>query len=260
MKIKNLFRAGAMAVAVAALGMSVGGCGNGAAKAESLQAAASLADSVAGEGWEVKADGNNLVATCTLTDSLLNPEAIGDALFDIYAAQQLKTYSAADINAVANALHENEGKLDITLVSPALGSSRAIELTAKRLVTLQKSKNSQLNASAAREQVVKLAETMVPAPAAHKDAVRVEAAVVKSFLEYNIIFADAKAYAGNDQSLLTVRYFEPLKAQYRAMGDMAPSVVEMLQGMGIDGVRIQYSAENSDKTIKQAFPWREISK
>ena len=148
MKIKNLFRAGAMAVAVAALGMSVGGCGNG----------------------------------------------------------------------------------------------------------------GQLNASAAREQVVKLAETMVPAPAAHKDAVRVEAAVVKSFLEYNIIFADAKAYAGNDQSLLTVRYFEPLKAQYRAMGDMAPSVVEMLQGMGIDGVRIQYSAENSDKTIKQAFPWREISK
>lgn len=260
MTFKNIMRAGAVAVAAIAVGAGIAGCDKSASRAEALEAAALLADSVAGEGWNVAVDAEDLACTYTLADSLIDPVAIGDALFDVYAAQQLKNYLAADINALCNALTENKGGFEITIVNPAKGTERQVEITPRRLVTLQKSKNSQLNASAAREQAVALAKTMVPAPGAHKDAVRVEASVVKSFLEYNIVFADAKAYAGNDQSLLTVRYFEPLKAEYRALGDLGEPVVQMLQGMGIDGVRILYSAENSDKTIKQAFPWREICK
>lgn len=257
---KNFFRVGAVAVIAMALGSEMVGCNKDAQKAEALQAAAALADSVAGQGWDVKVDDKNIAAIYTLADSILNPEAIGDALFDVYAAGQLKAYSASDINTVSNALHENDGSLAISVISPAKGTRRVVYLTAKHLVMLQKSKNSQLNASAAREQVVKMAEMMVPAPDAHKDAVQVEASVVKSFLEYNIVFSDVKAFSGKDQSLLTLRYLEPLKAEYRALGELGAPIVEMLETMGIDGVRIQYSAENSDKTIKQAFPWREICK
>ncbi len=260
MKIRNILRLGAVAAIIAAAGAGISGCDKSAQRAEALQSAAELADSLAGEGWAIAVEAEGIAATYTLTDSLIDPAKIGDALFDVYAAQQLKSYPAAHINTVCDALRDNGGMLEIKIVSPAKNTEREIGLTARRIITLQKSKNSQLNASAAREQTVKMAETMIPAPGAHKAAVRTEASVVKSFLEYNIIFADDKEYAGKDQSLLTVRYFEPLKAQYRALGDLGPALLQMLEGMGIDGVRIVYSAENSDKTIKQAFPWREITK
>ena len=119
---------------------------------------------------------------------------------------------------------------------------------------------SELNPSAVREQVVKLAELMVPGGKANDGCARVETSVDKGFLEYNIVWPEAKAFEGNDQGLLTARYMKALRDDFAALGEDGDAYVEFMKKLGIDGVRIAYTAEDSDASIRQAFPWREIMK
>ena len=233
-------------------------CG-GANSKENLSNAAALADSIAraDAGGSVVVASPGLQMSFEIADPEIPVSDIGRELFEVFAARQLKTISAADITTVCNALRADKAELDVVLNSPS-GESAVFNFTPQRIITLQRAKNSELNIPAARTQLIVVAEKMVPNPGAHAGAVRVETSVVKGFLEYNIIFPDASTFERAAQGLLTKNYFNPLKQQYADMGGLAEPVVEMLTSMGIDGVRIVYSAENSDKNLKQAFPWREI--
>jgi len=236
---------------------------SGGDKTQALARAAALADSiVSGNGnanVEVNEAGTGLDATFRIADSLLNLQPIGQELFEIYAAQQLKYASADDINAVCQALRETEGDVTVELVASGQ-EARAFTLTPRRIISLQKARLSQLDPAKAKEQVVKVAEGMCPNPKAHAGALRTDVSVVKSFLEYNIVWPSEKDIAGKEQGNLTYLYCNAIKEQFIQMGDLKQPIIDLLTSLGIDGVRIVYSAEGSDKTVKQAFPWREIQK
>lgn len=251
------FLCATMLVAAAA-GLS--GCGS-KNSGEALVSAAELADSIAraDANGSVVAAAPDLEASFTVSDPEIALSAVGQDLFDVFAAQQLKKVPAKDINAVCEALRESKGQLEVIINSPD-GESITFSLTPHRIGALQRAKNSDLNFSAARTQAIAVAERMVPAPEAHAGALRVETGVSKSFLEYNIVWAKASSFDKYPQGVLTQNYFNALKKQYQDMGGLAEPVIDMLSSMGIDGVRIVYSAENSDKELKQAFPWREIRK
>lgn len=244
---------------IAAAMLAFASCNNGNS-ADSLMRAATLADSLA----RAEADGSvsvsapDLQASFTVDDSQIALSSVGQELFDVFASQQLKKIPASDISAVCDALRTAKGSF-VTILNSANGEeSVSFTLTPQQIVKLQRAKNSELNLGEARNQVVAVAERMVPAPEAHAGALRVETSIAKSFIEYNIVWPKASAYSKFPQGVLTQNYFNPLKEQYKAMGRLAEPVISMLQSMGIDGVRIVYSAEDSDRQLKQAFPWREI--
>lgn len=225
-----------------------------------LAEAAALTDSIA----RAEADGNaqacppDIQLSFNVADTNIYLGAVGEDLFDVFAAQQLKRISPRDISAVCNALRESGGQLNVVINSPS-GESVDFNLTPQKIIKLQRAKNSEFNLAGARSQVVAVAEKMIPAPEAHAGAVRVDVSVSKSFLEYNIVWAKSSSYDRYTQGLLTKNYFNPLKRMYQELGTLAEPAVELLKSLGIDGVRIVYSAENSDKQLRQAFPWREIS-
>lgn len=231
----------------------------GGNSSDTLAAAARLADSIAAAdaNGTVAAAAPDLQASFTIDDPQIAISSVGQELFDVFASQQLKKIPTPDIAAVCTALRESKGSFITILNSPA-GESVTFSLTPQQIIKLQRAKNSELNLGAARNQVVAVAEHMIPAPDAHSGALRVDVAVSKSFLEYNIVWPKASAFARDSQGVLTQRYFNPLKEQYQAMGPLAEPVISMLQTLGIDGVRIVYTAPDSDRRLQQAFPWREI--
>lgn len=233
-------------------------CGKSGAE-NALTTAGELADSIASAEADGTATVNapDLQLSFTVEDAELPLDCIGQNVFDLFASQQLKRLSPQDITTVCNALRDSKGNLIVILNSPA-GESATFTLTPKQILYLQRAKNSELNLGAARNEVVAIAQRMVPAPEAHSGALRVETSVSKSFLEYNVIWPKASAYDKYPQGLLTKNYFNALKKQYQALGRLAEPIVNELNTLGIDGVRIVYSAEDSDKELKQAFPWREI--
>lgn len=250
--MKNYFIIALLALLVAT------GCGSHNVE-DSLRSAAEVADSVAkaDAGGSVVVDVPNLQISFTVTDSEISLASVGQDLFEVFAAQQLKKVSPKVVAKVVEALRESKGELDV-IINSDNGESAAFTLTPHRIVALQRAKNSELNFSSARTQVIAVAERMVPAPQEHIGAMKVHVSVSKSFLEYNIVWPNVTSYERQPQGILTKRYFNALKEQYQTMGGLAEPVIDMLTSMGIDGVRIVYSAENSDKELKQAFPWREI--
>lgn len=226
---------------------------------DALAHAGNLADSIASAdaGGSVVVAAPDLDASFTIDDAELSLSSVGQDLFNVFAAQQLKKLSAKDITTVCDALRDSKGELHVILNSSD-GESATFAFTPQQVIKLQRAKNSELNLGAARLQAVAVAEKMVPNPSAHSGAVRVDVSVAKSFLEYNIVWPKASAYDKYPQGVLTANYFNALKKQYQNMGGLAEPVIDMLTSMGIDGVRIVYSAVDSDKQLKQAFPWREI--
>lgn len=241
-----------------AMTILMGSCG-GASKGDMLERAAAKADSIAKAegGGSAVLDSPDICVDFTVNDTLIPLQMITQDLFDVFASQQLKKIPQKDVSAVTDALRENNGELKVTLNSPK-GESVTFEFAPRRVTTLQKARNSELNVSGARTAVIDIARQMIPAPEAHKGASDIVTSVTKSFLEYDIIWPKASDFARYPQGILTKNYFTPLKMQYQAMGSLAEPVIEMLESMGIDGIRIVYSAADSDKQLKQAFPWREI--
>lgn len=237
------------------------GCGGGA---DRLASAAQTADSVVSvnrnANVEVNAEGTGLDVTFRMNNPLVHVDAIGPQLFDAYASQVLKTYPAKVVTEVCRAMQEAKGELRVEIENTGLQESKVFTLSGRRVLDLHRAGLSALDPGAVREQLVKVAELMVPGGKANDGCVRVETSVSKGFLEYNIVWPDAKAFDGKDQGLLTARYMAALRADFKSLGEQGPEFVDFLGKVGIDGVRMVYTAEGSDVSIRQAFPWREIMK
>lgn len=262
MKIR-FSRLSVLALASALSLTALTGCGSDGGNASALAKAAAGADSIVSSmsdaNVEVNAAGTGLDATFRMSDSLIDPAYLGQDLFDVYAAQQLKDYPSAAVNAVSKAVQASKGDITVELLWPG-GRNARFTLTPRRFVDLQRAKNSQLNMPAAKTQLTDLARHIIPAPEASKGCDSIETSINKSFLEYTFVWPSASAYANDGQGMLTGRYFNALKRMYTSLGAPGPDIVRMLQGMGVDGIRIVYAAKDSDKTLQQAFPWREIQK
>lgn len=236
---------------------------SGSDKSQALVSAAALADSIVSADGnanvEVSENGVGMDASFRISDPQIQVQAIGQELFDAYASQQLKLVSPDDINTISHALRGTKGDITVQLLSRDQ-KPQVFTLSPQRFVELQKARLSQLDPGKAKEQAVKVAEGMCPNPKAHEGAVRVDVALVKGFIEYNIVWPSQKDLSNKEQSMLTLLYFNDLKKSLKELGELEQPVIDLLTNLGIDGVRVQYSAEDGDKVIKQAFPWRELQK
>ena len=256
MKIRSLFNI----LTGAALALTTAACG-GAGKAEMLQETAAKADSVVNANWggnvTVNAAGTGLDVTFHVTDTILDMDAVGQELFDVFASQQLKTVAPEYINLVKNTLNETKGDLTIQFVTPQ-EKTKAYTLTPRRFVDLQRAKLTDLNASAAKSQVLAAAKSFCPNPKAHADAKLVDVTNDHTFIQYNIEWPDAKKFSQFDQGFITFNYLNALKKEYQELGSLGYPIVEMLESLGYAGVSVEYTAEGSDKSLRQGFAWRNI--
>jgi len=201
----------------------------------------------------------NVNVDIALADSLIKVDLLGDALMDYFVADQLKAMDRERVAAVINALRKLDTPV-VATVRDTYGASKTFIFSADKLSRLVKAKGTSLDVPAVREQVTAMAGGAVPAPWAHRGA-QVSTAISKGFLTFTMTFPSRAALNGLEQGNLTGRYLDPLRRQYARLGDLEYPVVEMLKGLGIDGVRIVYTAaDDSDRELKQAFPWREIFK
>lgn len=251
-KTAKLFSAIAATVALAS-------CSGGSGV--SMERVAAVTDSIVTVSGNASAkldsDGKDVDATFTVRD-VIDVDDIDQALFDVLASQYLKALSANDINLVADGLRDAKGKLKVTLADEN-GDSKSFELDGRRIIELQRAKLSGLDRTAALDQIKELAEDLCPNPEAHTAAEDVEVSVNQGFLVYTVIWRNDKAYANDNQSLLTKNYYNALKIQYQRFGDYGPWIVDIMKMFGIDGVRMVYASKTSDKTIKQAFTWNNIA-
>ena len=201
----------------------------------------------------------NVDVDIALSDSLIKVDLLGDALMDYFVADQLKAMDADRVYAVINSLRKLDTPV-VATVRDTYGATKTYIFSTDKISRLVKAKGSSLDVPAVREQVAAMAGGAVPSPEAHRGA-QVSAAISKGFLTYTMTFPSKAALSGLEQGHLTGRYLDALRRQYARLGDLEYPVVEMLKGLGIDGVRIVYTAaDDDDREIKQAFPWREIFK
>ena len=201
----------------------------------------------------------NIDVDIALTDSLVKVDLLGDALMDYFVADQLKAMDSGRVYAVINSLRKLETPV-VATIRDSYGSSKTFVFNADKISRLMKAKGSSLDVPSVRGQVAAMAGGAVPAPDAHRGA-QVSTAISKGFLTYTMTFPSKASLAGLEQGNLTGRYLDALRRQYARLGNLEYPVVEMLKGLGIDGVRIVYVAADDDsRELKQAFPWREIFK
>lgn len=249
-------------MAAAGLAIVMAAC-SGSKTTEQLRQAAATADGLISTDYdhnvEVNAENNGLDVAIRLTDSLVKVNDLGSELFDALAALNLKTCNADSLTALTQTLHKAKADVKVQLIGTD-SSSEEFTLSPTKIIKLQGAKLTQLNPSALKTQIVEMAETFCPNPAAHAGAKEVEVSIAKSFLEFNVVWPEAKAYAEREQGWLTFNYFNPLKQLYGVVSDGCPGLIQMMTELGIDGVRMVYSAPDSDRELRQAFPWRELEK
>lgn len=201
----------------------------------------------------------NVLIEVALRDSMIKVDLLGDALMDYFAADWLKASDQTRVYDVLKTLRRMETPVVLS-IRDTYGASKSFIFNADKISRLLKAKPSSLDVPKVKEQVVAMASASAPAPWAHQGC-QVSAAINKGFLTYTIVWPSKAALNGMEQGNITGRYLDPLRRQYARLGDLEYPVVEMLKGLGIDGVRIEYTADgDSDRAIKQAFPWREIFK
>lgn len=231
-------------------------------QAEALENASAVADKMISADYdhnvEVNSEGNGLDVAIRLSDSLINVEQIGPELFNALAAMNLRTYSADDVNTVVDALRKAKGDVTVELITPDKTNCE-YSLTASQLVKLRSAKLTQLNPALLKAQIIDVANGLFPG-GIPEGAEGVETSIVKSFLEYDVQWPSATAYANREQGWLTLNYFNAFKRLYAQLDEACPGLVAMLADLGIDGVRVAYTAPDSERAIRQAFPWRELEK
>ncbi len=264
--MKALFRTVAVAFATLLIMAGATACGESQAdKAKKLEAAAAALDSVFNPAQapvaalSITADGTDINFKATLSDSLIHADLLGEELVNYFVANQIKHVKGAVINQVNKALDSTLGSLKLS-ITDTWGNNFAIAFSSENLRHLYKAKGSQLNVPTVKEQVVALLGNSLPASMANKDAQSITLTISKGFLNYNVQFDKYAKYKKGKQGHLTTLYFAPLKVQYANLGVLQTPIIDTLKELGIDGIRVTFSAQDSDKELKQAFPWREIVK
>lgn len=250
----------------AALVALTAACGpSEAEKAARLEGAAAAIDSIVGstqapfESVSATYAAPNVDVAVTLRDSMIKVDLLGEQLMDYYAADGLKSLDAQQVWDISKTLKSLDTPVVMT-ITDTYGAQKTFIFPAEKIQKLLKAKPTSLDVPKVKEQVVAMAGGAVPAPLAHPGT-QVSASIEKGFLTYTVVWPSKKNLAGVTQGNLTGNYLDALRRQYGRLGDLEYPVVEMLKSLGIDGVRMVYTAaDDDDVQIKQAFPWREIFK
>lgn len=198
----------------------------------------------------VDVDGDVVTVKFQVADSLVDVAMISPDLMDVVVAEYLKNGAVENAGELVSALIKNKAVAKIEL-SDVYGGSKEFEYSGERLRSLLKAHITQLNVSAAKANVVEMAMTYIPPTKGETPAV--ETSLANGFINYTMDFP-MPTYINNGQGLLTLRYRDWLAAHY------APGtpIVELLQTLGVEGIRVTYTSTATDKELKQSFPWRSL--
>ncbi len=199
---------------------------------------------------------NGIDIDVMLVDSIIDGNRVQSELLNYYIARQIKNVGVDELNQVLKTLDETEGTLNLTIVGAA-GYLKEFRFTPDQLRNLYKAKGSQLNVPTVKAQVIGLFENDLPVNEISAEADTTTMEIDGGFLTYTVKF-EKKKYVSK-QGVLTSLYLEPLKQKCAQLGVLKSPIIEMLDELGIDGIRVVFVSADDEKEVKQAFPWRIIA-
>lgn len=226
-------------------------------KAQELtDAAAAVCDSVQQTYSTVviEAEYPNVKLNVALDDSLFHAELITEPVANFFLAKYIQTLPGNNAKPLMHKVKEAQGAVQLN-VTDLYGKTFTAELTPDQVIGLFTAKNSQLNVPAVKDGLETLLGTQLEIPARFKLAGEVSASVEGGFLECEVP-VKAIDVANLTQGNIVFYHEQLLKNQWKNLSYFA----YMLKDLGIDGIRIVYADVDSDKKVKQAFPWRSIFK
>lgn len=213
-----------------------------------------IADSVFATKTEI--DGHHLVIELG-APSRLDVEAVDPTLFNFFAAYQIKEIDITPLNLFVNALKQTGDTVEVVLRNG--DQAKSFYLAPAKILLLHGAKNTDLDISGVKQGLKAAAESffpLYPPDSAAQKSVSID----KGFLQFELTFSSAKSFERYDQSIFTAKYLPMLKSEFQKLNSGRLMLYTPLKSIGVEGVRMVYKAEDSQKTIKQAFPWRELIK
>ena len=169
--------------------------------------------------------------------------------FALTQSQQLPANNGKQLLAKVK---EAQGAVLLT-VTDLYGQTFTAEMTPEHVTGLFTAKNTQLSVPAVKEGLETLLGSQLQIPARFKLAGEVSGSFEGNFFEYTVP-VKAVDVANLTQGNIVFYHQQLLKNQWKDLATFASLIKEL----GIDGIRVVYADVDSDKKVKQAFPWRSI--
>lgn len=189
-------------------------------------------------------------------DTIVRADQLTDPLLQYIISHWLKDHAGANLDETLNTLGKEKGTLSVTITDYA-GNEKIIVLPSSTLKRLATAKSSELPIAEARNAVIDILNNRCPSFAETVKAETCQVSYTSGFAQYNFDFKNGSSFAHLTPATLAGRYraqFQPIYADY---GACRPFVVDLLEGLQIDGYRIVYQADG--KNLKTSLPWRLIN-
>ena len=200
----------------------------------------------------IEAEYPNVKLNVALDDSLFHAELLTEPVANFFLAKYIQQLPANNSKALLRQVKEAQGSVQLA-VTDLYGQIFTAELTPDHVIGLYTAKNTQLSVPAVKEGLKALLGSQLEIPARFKLAGEVSASFEGGFLVYEVP-VKAIDVANLTQGNIVFYHQQLLKNQWKNLAYFA----SLLKELGIDGIRIVYADVDSDKKVKQAFPWRSI--
>lgn len=200
----------------------------------------------------IEAEYPNVKLNVALDDSLFHAELLTEPVANFFLAKYIQLLPANNSKALLRQVKEAQGTVQLA-VTDLYGQTFTAELTPDHVLGLYTAKNTQLSVPAVKEGLEALLGSQLEIPARFKLADEVSASFEGGFLVYEVP-VKAIDVANLTQGNIVFYHQQLLKNQWKNLAYFA----SLLKGLGIDGIRVTYADVESDKQVKQAFPWRSI--
>lgn len=200
----------------------------------------------------IEAEYPNVKLNVALDDSLFHAELLTEPVANFFLAKYIQLLPANNSKALLRQVKEAQGTVQLA-VTDLYGQTFTAELTPDHVLGLYTAKNTQLSVPAVKEGLEAMLGSQLEIPARFKLAGEVSASFEGGFLVYEVP-VKAIDVANLTQGNIVFYHQQLLKNQWKNLAYFA----SLLKGLGIDGIRIVYADVDSDKKVKQAFPWRSI--
>lgn len=200
----------------------------------------------------IEAEYPNVKLNVALDDSLFHAELITEPVASFFLAKYIQSMPANNAKSLLAKVKEAQGAVQLT-VTDLYGQSFTADLAPDHVTGLFTAKNTQLKVPAVKEGLEAMLGSQLEIPARFKLAGEVSASFEGGFLVYEVP-VKAVDVANLSQGNIVFYHQQLLKNQWKNLAYFA----NQLKDLGIDGLRIVYADVDSDKKVKQAFPWRSI--
>lgn len=224
-------------------------------KAQELTDAAAKANEAVAQTFStvaIEAAYPDIAVKVSLTDSLFHAELITEPVANLFLAKYLQLLPAGDCKPLISKVKAAQGVVKLTFTD-LYGQSFSADLAAEHVLSLFTAKFSQLNTTAVKEDIASMIGLQIEVPERFKLAGDLTTSFESGFI--TVVLPVKPIDVANLSQGNVVFYHQPLiNNQWKNLEGFA----SILKDLGIDGIRVTYADVESDKQVKQAFPWRSI--